>query len=208
MSEHSAQLTSLPIGFCTWLSRYICLLLLILMLWHRQVLFESKGDKLSSSGECRIRTQGLWNRTPSRMNPHWQTDWAIEDQANNLNSIARPYEQRAFTHSTPLPSAFAWLWRYTCLLFVISMLWHRQAGSSVALRLWGPRSKLGSSKSKSLKTGTYIHISHACMHRFIHVCWFNVDALVQGDAYNPQKPTKQLPPPPKKQKNKNKTKQK
>ena len=33
-----------------------CLLLLISMLWHRQVIFESKGDKLSSSAECRIWT--------------------------------------------------------------------------------------------------------------------------------------------------------
>ena len=39
---------------------YICLLLLISMLWHRQAIFESKGDKLSSSAESRIRThQGL-----------------------------------------------------------------------------------------------------------------------------------------------------
>ena len=35
MSEHLAQLTSLPIGFCTWLWPYTCLLLLISMLWHR-----------------------------------------------------------------------------------------------------------------------------------------------------------------------------
>ena len=35
---------------------HTCLLLLISMLWHRQAIFESKGDKLSSSAECRIRT--------------------------------------------------------------------------------------------------------------------------------------------------------
>ena len=59
---------------------HTCLLLLISMFWHRQAIFESKGDKLSSS-ECRIRTQkGLWNRISSRLNAHWQTDWAIEDQ--------------------------------------------------------------------------------------------------------------------------------
>ena len=53
---------------------YTCLLLL--------AIFESKGNKLSSSAECRIRTQkGLWNRISSRLNAHWQTDWAIEDQA-------------------------------------------------------------------------------------------------------------------------------
>ena len=32
------------------------LLLLISMLWHRQAIFESKGDKLFSSPECTIRT--------------------------------------------------------------------------------------------------------------------------------------------------------
>ena len=58
ISKHSAHSTSLPVGFRTWLWRYTCLLLLISMLWHRQAIFESKGDKLSSSAECRIRTQG------------------------------------------------------------------------------------------------------------------------------------------------------
>ena len=34
-----------------WLGAF-CLLLLISMLWHRQAIFESKGDKLSSFAEC------------------------------------------------------------------------------------------------------------------------------------------------------------
>ena len=59
ISKHSAHSTLLPIGFRTWLWRYTCLLLLISMLWHRQAIFESKGDKLSSSAEGRIRTHGL-----------------------------------------------------------------------------------------------------------------------------------------------------
>ena len=33
---------------------HTCLLLLISMLWHRQAIFKSKGDKLCSSAECRI----------------------------------------------------------------------------------------------------------------------------------------------------------
>ena len=33
-------------------------LLLISMLWHRQAIFKSKGDKLCSSAECRIWTRG------------------------------------------------------------------------------------------------------------------------------------------------------
>ena len=59
----------------------VCLLLLISMLWHRQAILGSKGDKMSSSAECRIRNQGLRYQISSRLNARWQTDWAIEDQA-------------------------------------------------------------------------------------------------------------------------------
>ena len=105
ISEHSAHSTPQPFGIRTWLWRYTCLLLLISMLWHRQAIFESKGDKLSFSAEGRIRThQGLRHQIASRLIARWQTDWAIEDQAKNLNSTARPYDQRAFS---PLdPTAF------------------------------------------------------------------------------------------------------
>ena len=44
-------------------------------------------------------TQGLRRQIASRLNAHWQKDWAIEDQAKNLNSTARPYDQRAFSPS-------------------------------------------------------------------------------------------------------------
>ena len=86
VSKHSAHSTSLPVGFRTWFWRYTCFLLLISMLWHRQAILESKGDKLSSSAECRIRTQGLRHLFANRLNACWQTDWAIEDQAKNLHS--------------------------------------------------------------------------------------------------------------------------
>ena len=70
----------------TYIHTYIhtCLLLLISMLWHRQAIFESKGDKLSSAAECRIRIQGLRHLFASRLNACWQTDWAIEYQAKKL----------------------------------------------------------------------------------------------------------------------------
>ena len=95
---------------CKWLSYearvvimdIVCMLLLISMFWHRQAIFELKGDKLSSSAECRIPThQGLRHQIASRLNARWQTDWAIEDQAKNLNSTARPYDQRAFSQLDP-----------------------------------------------------------------------------------------------------------
>ena len=83
-----------------------CLLLLISMLWHRQAIFKSKGDKLCSSAECRIWTRGPRHQIASRLNARWQTDWAIEDQAKNLNSTARPYDQQAFS---PLDPTVSWL---------------------------------------------------------------------------------------------------
>ena len=84
ISEHSAHLTPLSVDFRTWLWRYTYLLLLISMLWHRQALFKSKGDKLCSSPEWRIWTRGLRHQIASRLNACWQTDWAIEDHAKNL----------------------------------------------------------------------------------------------------------------------------
>ena len=84
ISEHSAHLTPLSVDLRTWLWRYTYLLLLISMLWHRQAIFKSKGDKLCSSAEC-----GIWTRDPrhqiaSRLNARWQTDWAIEDQGPKM----------------------------------------------------------------------------------------------------------------------------
>ena len=81
ISEHWAHLTPLSVDFGTWLWRYTYVLLLISMLWHRQAIFKSKGDKLCSSAECRIWTRGPRHQIAGRLNARWQTDWAIEDQA-------------------------------------------------------------------------------------------------------------------------------
>ena len=94
----------------SWLSHlalgYTYLLLLISMLWQRQAIFKSKGEKLCSSAECRIWTRGPRHQIASRLNARWQTDWAIEDRAKNLNSTARPYDQRAFS---PFDPTVSWL---------------------------------------------------------------------------------------------------
>ena len=135
---------------------HTCLLLLISILWHRQAIFESKGDKLSSSAECRNRTQGLRHIFASRLNACWQTDWAIEDQAKTWTRQPVPMGSKKSAHSTSLPVGFrTWLWRYTYLLLLISMLWHRQAVfeskgdklcSSAECRIWtrGPRHQIAS----------------------------------------------------------------
>ena len=57
--------------------------------------------------------EGLWSRISSRLNARWQTDWAIqhqaiEDQAKNFNSTARPYDQRAW-YPNNFPISGNWL---------------------------------------------------------------------------------------------------
>ena len=115
ISEHSAHLTPLSVDFRTWLWRYTYLLLLISMLWHRQAIFKSKGDKLCSSAECRNWTRGPRHQIASRLNARWQTDGAIEDQAKNLNSTARAYDQRAFS---PLDPTVSWLSHLALAIYI------------------------------------------------------------------------------------------
>ena len=154
ISKHSAHLTPLSVDFHTWLWRYTYHLLLISMLWHRQAIFKSKGDKLCSSAECRIWTR---QQITSRLNACWKTNWAIEDQAKKTwtrQPVTIMSEHSA--HLTPLSVDFrTWLWRYTNLLLLISMLWHRQAifkskgdklCSSAECRIWtrGPKHQIAS----------------------------------------------------------------
>ena len=104
ISKHSAHLSPLAFGIGTWLGGYTYLLLLISMLWHRQAIFESKGDKLSSSAECRIRTQRV-SETQSSADymPADKPTELSRIKLKNLNSTARPYDQQAF--SPPEPTA-------------------------------------------------------------------------------------------------------
>ena len=103
---------------------YICLLLSILMLWHRQAIFESKGDTLSSPAECKIRSWEVWNtKSPTDgMITHKPTE--LSEIKRNLNSVARPYDERALSLLDFTASWLrTWLWRYKCLLLLILMLW-------------------------------------------------------------------------------------
>ena len=108
--------THIHIYTYTYMHTYIhTYLLLISMLWHRQAIFKSKGDKLCSSAECRIWTRGPRHQIASRLNAHWQTDWAIEDQAKNLNSTSRPYDQWAFS---PLDPTVSWLSHLALAIYI------------------------------------------------------------------------------------------
>ena len=115
ISEHSAHLTPLSVNVRTWVWRYTFLLLLISMLWHRQAIFKSKGDKLCSTAESMIWTRDPRHQIASRQNAHWQTDWAIEDQAKNLNSTAHPHDQWAFS---PFDSTVSWLSQMALAIYI------------------------------------------------------------------------------------------
>ena len=69
-----------------------------------------------------------WNPLSSRLNARSQTVWAIEDQAKNLDSIARPYDERAFSvlHTTTGWLSHLVLAIYMFVLFIL-ILWYRQA---------------------------------------------------------------------------------
>ena len=118
---------------------------------------QTKGDKLCSSAESRIWTRDPRHQIASRLNARWQTDWAIEDQAKKTwTRQPVPMISEHSAHLTPLSVDFrTWLWRYTYLLLLISMLWHRQAifkskgdklCSSAESRIWtrDPRHQIAS----------------------------------------------------------------
>ena len=173
-SEHSAHSTPLPVGFHTSLWRYTCMLLLIsMMLWHRQAISELKRNKLSFSAECRVSD----TKSAADWMPTDKSAALLRIKLKHLNSTVHSYHKRAFSpldptgswlshlalvlnmfvvvyfdslaqesnirikrkqfvstirkysaHSTPLPVGFRTsLWRYTCVLLLISKLWYMKA---------------------------------------------------------------------------------
>ena len=57
----------------------------------------------------------LWNRISSRLNARWQTNWAMEDQAENLNKIDRRYDQRAIS---PLDPTVGWISHLALVIYM------------------------------------------------------------------------------------------
>ena len=89
------------------------------MLWHRLAIFQSKGNKFSSSAECRFEPIG--SQTPNHeQTARWQTEWAIEDQDKNLKLKARPYDQQPFSPLEPTASWLSPLVLAIYMLFVVN----------------------------------------------------------------------------------------
>ena len=55
------------------------------MIWHMQAIFESKGNKMTSSAECRIRTSVVWEtKSPA--------DWMLTHKLTELSRIKQKLE--------------------------------------------------------------------------------------------------------------------
>ena len=92
---------------------YTCLLLAS-MPWHRQAIFESKGDKLSSSAECKIRSWEVsdTNSPAHRMPTHKHTELS-RIKLKPWTQQPVPMMNELSAHLTSLPIGFrTWLWRY------------------------------------------------------------------------------------------------
>ena len=156
ISEHSAHLTPLSVDFRTWLWRYTYLLLLIS--------YSGAGKRYSNRKETScvpLQNAGLEPRVPDIKSP---ADWMHPDKPTELLRIKLktwtrqlvPVISEHSAHLTPMSVDFrTWLWLYTYLLLLISMLWHMQAifkskgdklCSSAECRLWsrGPRHQIAS----------------------------------------------------------------
>ena len=116
------------------------------MLWHRQAIFQLKGDKLSSSAECRIRVRVFVTKSPADRMPADKPTELSRSKLKTWTQQPVPMISKHSANSTPLPfGSRTWLWRYTCLLWLISMLWQKQAilklkgdklFSSAGCRIW------------------------------------------------------------------------
>ena len=113
ISEHSAHSTLLPFGFRTWLWWYTCLLLLILMLWHGQAIFNT-GKRYSNRKQTRclpLLNAGFESRVSDTKSPaNWMpADKPIELSRNKLKFVTQqpvPMISEQSAHSIPLPVGF------------------------------------------------------------------------------------------------------
>ena len=99
------------------------------MLWHRQAIFELRGEKLFSSAECRVRSWEFWEtKSPADLRPSHKPTALSRIKLKTWTRQPIPMMSGHSAHLTSLPIGFrTWLWRYICLLLFMLMLWHRQA---------------------------------------------------------------------------------
>ena len=81
-------------------------LFLILVLWHKQAIFESKGNKLPSCNKTRIRTEVPVNPTVQQTECSRSNSLSYRGSSTNFNSNAYPDDERTLN---PLGTTADWL---------------------------------------------------------------------------------------------------
>ena len=109
------------------------------MLWHKKAIFELKlRRQVVFSCWMQDSNQGIWGRICRRLNGHWQTDWAIEDQAKNfivswwhhaitctkvdLSPVRSSDKKQVISQHIPQPSLTKCSFKITYLQFYPSIL--------------------------------------------------------------------------------------
>ena len=171
---------------CALALAYTYLLLLISMLWHRQAILKSKGDKLCSSAECRI-----WTRGPRHTYIHicWFNFDALA-QGNAYKPTKEPINYRGpggdrthdlQTEATP-PAA-------SCPARTLhaTEIAHKNSTPMTCPWLHWTTDNLSGMHMVSISTPVCVNFELRPGAGDIHICWFNFDALAQGNAYKPTK---------------------
>ena len=120
------------------------------MLWHRQAIFEWKGDKLSSSVEFRIWSWEVSDtNSPADWMPFTNSTELSRIKLKNLNSTVRPYDEWAFSR---LNFTANWLSQLALAIYMFVVNFDALAQASdfrierrqVVFLCWMQDSKLGS----------------------------------------------------------------
>ena len=120
------------------------------MLWHRQAIFESKGDKLSSSAESKIRTQEISDTfSPADWMPADKPTEPSRITLKNVNSTARPYDQQAF--SPPDPTAI-WHSHLALAIYIFVVVNFDALAQASDFRIERRQDKLSSSAESRIRT--------------------------------------------------------
>ena len=121
----------------------------------------------------------------------------------NLNATARPFNQRAFSPLDPIAVWHSHLALAIYMFVVVNFDALAQASdirierSQVVFLCWRQDSNPSGYQTPNRQQTECpltnriklknLNSTHTYIHTYIHICWFNFDALAQGNAYKPTK---------------------
>ena len=175
-----------PSYICLYVCIYVCIYVYIYMF------VVANFDVLAQASEIRIERRqivflcrmqdsnlgSLRHLIASRLNAHSQIDWAIEDQAKNLNSTARPYDEWGFS---PLDFTANWLSHLAlaiCMFVVVNFDALAQASDiwierrHVVFLCWMQDSNLGSIRHLiTSRLNAHLQTDWAIEDHILHFQW-------------------------------------